>query len=117
MGFPGLLGHGFGHAKVSRKRKLAALIIAGCADLVQGVLFPFVVEGGFSPVEWVVDIAAALGLLLVVGLKARLVVAFVAELVPGLDLFPTWTALVLSLPVEEVSGSGLPAREVKDEEG
>ena len=103
LGLPGVLGSGFGHAKVSRKRKLAALLIAGCADLVQGVLFPLVVEGGFSPVEWVVDIAAAIGLLLVVGFKARLAVAFAAELVPGLDLFPTWTALVLTLPVEDVS--------------
>ena len=99
------LGSGLGHARVSRRRKLAALLIAACADLVQGVLLPFVVEGGLSPVAWVVDIAAAIGLLLVVGFKARLVVAFLAELVPGLDLFPTWTAMVLTLPVEDISVS------------
>ena len=88
---------------LSRKRKLVALLIAGCADLVQGVLFPFFVEGGLAPVEWVVDIAVAIGLLLVVGFKARFIGAFVVELVPGLALFPTWTTLVLTLPVDDVA--------------
>lgn len=103
MAFPGFFASGFGHARVSRRRKLLALLIALCADLLQIGLFPLVVEGGLSPVTWVVDLAAAFGLVLVVGFKARVVAAFVAELVPGLDLFPTWTALVLTLPVERAA--------------
>ena len=95
------LAMGFGHARISKKRKLVALLIAGCADLLQGVLLPLVIEGGFSPVEWAIDIATAVALLLTVGFKARLALAFTTELIPGLDLFPTWVALVLTLPVEE----------------
>jgi len=100
------LAMGFGHARISKKRKLVALLIAGCADLLQGVLLPLVIEGGFSPVEWAIDIATAVALLLTVGFKARLALAFTTELIPGLDLFPTWVALVLTLPVEEA----VPAR-------
>jgi hypothetical protein len=97
------LGHGFGHARISKKRKLVALLVAGCVDLMQGVLFPLFIPGGLSPLEWAVDIATAVALLFVVGLKARLALAFATELLPGLDLFPTWTALVLTLPTDEIS--------------
>lgn len=97
----GFLGLGFGHAKITKRRKLVALLIAGCADLLQGVLFPLFIEGGFSPFDWAVDIATAVALLFTVGLKARLALAFTTELIPGLDLFPSWTALVLTLPVVE----------------
>jgi len=51
----GLIGLGFGDARISKKRKIIALGIAGCADLVQGVLLPLVIEGGFSPVEVAID--------------------------------------------------------------
>lgn len=95
----GFLGLGFGHAKITKRRKLVALLIAASADLLQGVLFPLFVEGGFSPFDWAVDVATAVALLFTVGLKARLALAFVTELIPGLDLFPSWTALVLTFPV------------------
>lgn len=92
---------------VTRKRKLAALLVAACADLAQAFLFPLVAAGGLSPVEWAVDIVVATALLMVVGFKVRLALAFFIELVPGLALFPTWTALVLTLSVvESVSASG-----------
>ena len=97
----GLIGLGFGDARISKKRKIIALGIAGCADLVQGVLLPLVIEGGFSPVEVAIDIFTAAALLLTVGIKARLALAFFTELIPGLDLFPTWIALVLTLAVDE----------------
>jgi hypothetical protein len=88
----GFLGFGFGHARISKKRKLVALLI----------------EGAFSPFDWAVDIVTAAALLVTVGLKARLALAFTTELIPGLDLFPSWTALVLSLPVDEPPPAGTP---------
>jgi len=97
----GLIGLGFGDARISKRRKIIALGIAGFADLVQGVLLPLVIEGGFSPVEVAIDILTAGALLVTVGIKARLALAFFTELIPGLDLFPTWLALVLTLPVDE----------------
>jgi hypothetical protein len=104
----GFLGFGFGHARISKKRKLVALLVAGAADLTQGVLFPLFIQGAFSPFDWAVDIATTVTLLAVVGFKARLAIAFATELIPGLDLFPTWTALVLSLPVDEPPPAGTP---------
>lgn len=97
----GLLGFGFGHAKISKKRKLVALLIAAGADFLQWVLLPMVIEGALSPLDWAVDLATAAALLLVVGFKARLALAFTAELIPGLDMFPTWVALVLTLPTDD----------------
>lgn len=119
----GLLGLGFGHAKISKKRKIVALVIAGCADLVQGVLLPLVIEGGFSPLEVAIDLVTAGALLVTVGIKARLALAFFTELIPGLDLFPTWVALVLTLPVEDelppartsMSGEVIEAEVIRDE--
>jgi hypothetical protein len=105
----GLLGLGFGHVRISRRRKLVALAIAGSADLLQTVLFPLFIGGALSPFDWAVDIATAAALLCTVGLKARLAIAFASELIPGFDLFPTWTALVLTFPVqEEGKPTGLP---------
>ena len=56
-------------------------------------------EGAASPFEVALDALTALVILLIVGFQWRLLIALVAELVPGLDMFPTWAAVVLSLPV------------------
>jgi hypothetical protein len=84
---------------VSSKRKAVAFTIAALADVVQIVLFPAFIEGAGSPVEDALDAAVALVLLLILGYSHRLLFAFALELVPGADLFPTWTAVVASIPV------------------
>jgi hypothetical protein len=78
-----------------------ALGLAAASDLAQWAFFPAVVEGAASPIEVALDACTALVILLAVGFQWRLAIALAAELVPGLDLFPTWTAVVLSLPVAE----------------
>ncbi len=101
MGFlTSRLRPGLGTSLVSRPRKIVALLVAGLADLLQLVLFPMFIEGALSPFDWVVDTAVVLVLSLVLGFKWRLLLGLGLELVPGLDLFPTWTALVLSIPSE-----------------
>src|SRR5450432_4237337 len=85
---------------VPSRRKNWALFVAGISDLTQVLFLPAFVEGAGSPFEVVLDALTALLIMLIVGFKWRLAVALVAELVPGVDLFPTWTAMVLSLPVE-----------------
>lgn len=87
-------------APVSRKRKLAALSIAGLVDVIQVALFPLFVEGAASPLNLVVDLITAGLLTAVLGFRWRMAMGLAAELIPGLDLFPTWTALVLSFPSE-----------------
>jgi len=82
---------------VTSTRKRLALAIAAASDLAQWFFFPAVVEGAASPFEVALDALTALAILVVVGFQWRLAIALVAELVPGLDMFPTWTLVVLSL--------------------
>ena len=88
---------------VTKKRKRIALAIAVLVDGVQ--LFPgaipFTIEGFLSPFVDGLDAVAAISLLLILGFQWRLLLSLALELVPGLTLFPTWTAMVLSIPVDE----------------
>ena len=83
---------------VSRKRKALAFAIAATADTVQIALLPLFVEGAASPLDDALDAVTAVALLVVLGLRWRLAMALAAELVPGVALFPSWTAVVLSVP-------------------
>jgi hypothetical protein len=85
---------------VSSTRKRVALGVAALSDLAQWAFFPVLSEGAASPFEVALDVCTALVILLVVGFQWRLAIALAVELVPGLDLFPTWTAVVLSLPAQ-----------------
>jgi hypothetical protein len=87
-----------GSKALSRKRKALALLVAGATDLLQLVFFPMFFEGAASPFEWVLDLVTAVVLTMILGFRWRTLLGIAVELVPGLDLFPTWTALVLSLP-------------------
>jgi hypothetical protein len=86
---------------VSRKRKALALAVAVAADLAQLVLWPAFVEGAASPFDDVLDAVVGLVLLLTLGWSPRLGLALVLELVPGADLFPTWSAVVASIPTRD----------------
>jgi hypothetical protein len=90
-------------AGVSRRRKRIALAVAAASDVAQMAFFPAFVEGAASPFEIALDVATAIAILVIVGFRWRLAIALAVELVPGADLFPTWTAVVASLPahVEE----------------
>ena len=77
---------------------MLALAVAGASDVAQLIFAPAFAEGAGSPVDVVLDIVTAIMILLIVGLEWRLAIALAAELVPGVDLFPTWTAVVLSMP-------------------
>jgi hypothetical protein len=68
------------------------------ADLVQIGFFPVFSEGALSMPDDVLDAVIALALLLVLGFRWRLAATLLVELIPGATLFPTWTAVVLSLP-------------------
>ncbi len=92
----------------SRRRKTIAALVAGASDLAQMIFFPAFVEGAASPFELALDAATALAILLIVGFRWRLAIALALELVPGVDLFPTWTAVVLSLPSETSPPPELP---------
>jgi hypothetical protein len=86
---------------VSKQRKAVAFAVALFADVAQIVLWPAFAGGAASPFDDALDVAVALVLTLTLGFSPRLALAFALELVPGADLFPTWTAVVASIPARE----------------
>ena len=71
-----------------------ARVIAMVADLMQLVFFPAFAGGWVSPLNDALDIVVALLMVRLVGWHLAFLPTLVAELVPGLDLIPTWTAAV-----------------------
>jgi len=84
-----------------------AWLVAIVADALQIVAFPFFVEGGVSPADSVLDLAVATILTKLLGWHWAFLPSLFAELVPGLDLFPTWTAAVFFVTRHQVQ-SGEP---------
>ncbi len=72
-----------------------ALGIAVLADALQIVFFPLFGEGALSPVNDLLDIAVGLLLTRLLGWHWVFLPSFLTELVPGLDMVPTWTLAVL----------------------
>jgi hypothetical protein len=94
----------------SRTRQFLALGVAVTADLIHWAFFPVMAEGGMSPFDWVEDGIVTVILLLILGFRWELIVAFGLELVPFIDMFPTWTAFMLFIMAESYrkSGPGIP---------
>ena len=80
-----------------RTRFRVALIVAMVADALQIFGFPLFAEGALSPADDVLDIAVAAVLVNLLGWHWEFLPAFVAELVPGVDLVPFWTIAVINV--------------------
>jgi len=72
--------------------RIARAVALG-ADLVQ--MLPAFWPGALSPWDDVLDVVVGLVLVRLIGWHWAFLPAFVGELIPGFDLFPTWTAAVL----------------------
>jgi hypothetical protein len=79
-----------------------AWIVALAADAVQITVFPLFAPGGVSPADTMLDVLVAALLIRVLGWHWAFLPTFVAELLPGLDLFPTWTAAVFFVTRQQV---------------
>ena len=79
----------------SRRRVWMARIVAIVADGVQLALLPLVVGGVTSPIDDVIDVVTGVVLTALVGFRWAFLPAFVAEMVPFVDLVPSWTMAVL----------------------
>ena len=90
---------------ITRRQKNAALAVAGAIDLLQVVLLPLLGLG--YVLDDVLDAIAAIALVAICGFKWQFVLAFLLELVPPLDLLPTWTAVVLTLAVRDEGSVGV----------
>ncbi len=78
-----------------RREYSLALLVALTADALQIILLPFFAAGGFSPADTVVDLVVAVILSRLIGWHWAFLPSLIAEAVPALDLFPTWTAAVI----------------------
>jgi hypothetical protein len=78
----------------TRRRILAARTLAVVADAVQLGFLPLFVEGAASIVNDVLDVVIAIVMVVLVGWHWAFAPAFLAELVPVVDLAPTWTLAV-----------------------
>jgi hypothetical protein len=79
---------------VRTTRVRAARLIAMAADVLQIAVFPMFAGGVASPIDDVLDVVVAGAVTWLVGWHWSFLPSFLAELVPGLDLVPTWTAAV-----------------------
>jgi hypothetical protein len=82
-------------SELTQKRVNAARAIGMIADLVQMGLFPLFFEGALSPANAVLDVIVGIALWRLVGWSWAFLPTFAAELIPAVDLFPSWTAAVL----------------------
>jgi hypothetical protein len=75
-------------------RVKAARIIAMAADAIQIGGFAVFLPGYASPFDDVLDVAVGVALTWLVGWHWSFLPGFLIELVPGMDLIPTWTAAI-----------------------
>jgi hypothetical protein len=93
------------------RRVFAARAIAIAADFLQIAVFPVFSEGVVSPLDTGLDLAVAGALTFLVGWHWAFLPSFAAEMVPFLDLVPTWTAAVFiaTRPSRSTAAKPLPA--------
>src|ERR1700682_3872844 len=82
----------FNSLKEPEQRLAWAVAIA--ADTLQIAAFPLFVEGGMSPADSLLDLIVAFVLIRLLGWHWAFLPTLANELIPGADLFPTWTAAV-----------------------
>ena len=79
-----------------------AWAVAIAADALQIVAFPVFAEGALSPADSLLDLFVAFALIRLLGWHWAFLPSLVAELIPGVDLFPTWTAAVWFVTRQQV---------------
>src|SRR5215472_12476746 len=84
-----------------------AWMVALAADAVQIAVFPMFAEGALSPADTVLDVLVAALLIRLLGWHWAFLPTLAAEMLPGFDLFPTWTTAVYFVTRQQVA-TGVP---------
>src|SRR5215813_1674969 len=93
----------FGFLKTVRSPEhRKAWFVAIMADAIQIVGLPLFAPGGLSPADTALDLATGAMLSHILGWHWAFLPTFAAELIPGIDLFPTWTAAVFFVTRSQV---------------
>jgi hypothetical protein len=87
-------------------RLVGALLIAGASDLIGGGIDATVAG---VPATIPLDILTALALWAILGRPVILLVALIAEALPGVGVLPLWTAVVIAIAVT----GGIPGRALR----
>jgi hypothetical protein len=80
---------------LTSRRIVAARVIAIAADALQIGLLPLFSAGALAPFNDVLDVAIAVVMIRLLGWHPAFLPTLVAELIPLVDVFPTWTIAVL----------------------
>lgn len=97
-------------AAVPASRKKIAIAIGLLADAAQGGMFLEMPALSWLPAD-ALDILVAIVLLVLLGFRWRIVIALALEMIPGVQLFPSWTAFLISLPTIEGETKKLEAKQ------
>ena len=89
-----------------------AWLVAITADALQIVAFPFFAEGGISPADTVLDVVTGVILTKLLGWHWAFLPTLAVELIPGMDLFPTWTAAVFFVTRQRVRSASSESPEI-----
>jgi hypothetical protein len=81
-----------------------AWAVAIVADVLQIAAFPLFIEGGISPADSALDLVVALVMIRLLGWHWAFLPTAAAKLIPGADLFPTWTTAVWFVTRQRLSG-------------
>jgi hypothetical protein len=80
-----------------------AWAVAIAADTLQIAAFPLFVEGAISPADSLLDLVVAFVMIRLLGWHWAFLPTAAAKLIPGADLFPTWTTAVWFVTRQQVS--------------
>ena len=94
----------------AQRRVLAARVVAIVADAVQLGLLPLFAGGAPELFDAALDVVVGIAMVALLGWHWAFLPAFLAELVPIVDLAPTWTLAVL-LATRRAGWSGAPPTE------
>jgi hypothetical protein len=84
---------------VSWRRKMLVLAIAACNDIARLLCGGTI--GFLDPVDDFADAVTALLLAAILGFQWPMIFACIAEAIPGVAVFPTWTAFALLIPTSD----------------
>ena len=79
--------------KFSKKRLAVAFVVAGISDAIGAFTTPL------PPIAWLVDLATALLLFVVLGRQWLLLPGLALEAIPGLGVLPFWLLVVGAIAV------------------
>ncbi len=87
---------------LKRPEHRVAWAIAIAADALQIAALPLFAAGGISPADTLLDLLVAVLLTRVLGWHWAFLPSMLAEVLPGFDLFPTWSTAVFFVSRQEI---------------